>query len=87
MNFKQKIYFFSQTKTDGDQSMSEVLGGKGANIAEMCKLGLPVPPGFTLATSLCKDFLKNNKKSLGKMDIISKLDTIKTKLIEIRDQL
>ena len=55
MNFKQKIYFFSQTKTDGDQSMSEVLGGKGANIAEMCKLGLPVPPGFTLATSLCND--------------------------------
>ena len=49
MNYKQKIYFFSQTKTDGDQSMSEVLGGKGANIAEMCKLGLPVPPGFTLS--------------------------------------
>ena len=65
MNFKQKIYFFSQTKTDGDQSMSEVLGGKGANIAEMCKLGLPVPPGFTLATSLCKDFLKNKKLSIA----------------------
>jgi pyruvate,orthophosphate dikinase len=65
MNFKQKIYFFSQTKTDGDQSMSEVLGGKGANIAEMCKLGLPVPPGFTLATSLCNDFLKNKKLSMA----------------------
>ena len=65
MNFKQKIYFFSQTKTDGDQSMSGVLGGKGANIAEMCKLGLPVPPGFTLATSLCKDFLKNKKLSIA----------------------
>ena len=35
MNYKQKIYFFSQTKTDGDQSMSAILGGKGANIAEM----------------------------------------------------
>ena len=65
MNFKQKIYFFSQTKTDGDQSMSAVLGGKGANIAEMCKLGLPVPPGFTLATSLCNDFLKNKKLSIA----------------------
>tara|TARA_X000000368_G_scaffold418257_1_gene417257 strand:+ start:3387 stop:6065 length:2679 start_codon:yes stop_codon:yes gene_type:complete len=65
MNFKQKIYFFSQTKTDGDQSMPEILGGKGANLAEMCKLGLPVPPGFTLATRLCNDFLKNKKLSLS----------------------
>jgi len=65
MNFKQKIYFFSQTKTDGDQSMPEILGGKGANIAEMCKLGLPVPPGFTLATRLCNDFFKNKKLSLA----------------------
>ena len=64
MNYKQKIYFFSQTKTDGDQSMSAILGGKGANIAEMCKLGLPVPPGFTLATRLCNDFFKNKKLSI-----------------------
>ena len=59
MNNKQKIYFFSQLQTDGDQNMVDILGGKGANIAEMCKLGLPVPPGFTLATSLCSDYLKN----------------------------
>ena len=75
MNFKQKIYFFSQTKTDGDQSMSEVLGGKGANIAEMCKLGLPVPPGFTLATSLCKDFLKNKKLSIALIKNVKKYIT------------
>ena len=56
MNNKQKIYFFSQLQTDGDQNMVDILGGKGANIAEMCKLGLPVPPGFTLATSLCSDY-------------------------------
>ena len=49
MNNKQKIYFFSQLQTDGDQNMVNILGGKGANIAEMCKLGLPVPPGFTLS--------------------------------------
>ena len=65
MNYKQKIYFFSQTNTDGDQTMASILGGKGANIAEMCKLGLPVPPGFTLATSLCNDFFKNKKLSLS----------------------
>ena len=72
MNFKQKIYFFSQIKTDGDQSMSEVLGGKGANIAEMCKLGLPVPPGFTLSTSLCGDFLKHKKLSISLKNNIKK---------------
>ena len=58
MNNKQKIYFFSQLQTDGDQNMVDTLGGKGANIAEMCKLGLPVPPGFTLATVLCSEYLK-----------------------------
>ena len=72
MNFKQKIYFFSQSKTDGDQSMSETLGGKGANIAEMCKLGLPVPPGFTLATRLCNDFLKNKRLSLSLKENVKK---------------
>ena len=64
MNNKQKIYFFSQLQTDGDQHMVDILGGKGANIAEMCKLGLPVPPGFTLATSLCSDYLKKGTLTL-----------------------
>ena len=63
MNNKQKIYFFSQLQTDGDQNMVDVLGGKGANIAEMCKLGIPVPPGFTLATSLCSEYLKTKSLS------------------------
>ena len=44
--------------------MIDILGGKGANIAEMCKLGLPVPPGFTLATSLCSDYLKAKSLSI-----------------------
>ena len=61
MNNKQKIYFFSQLQTDGDQNMVNILGGKGANIAEMCKLGLPVPPGFTLTTEVCTEYYKNNK--------------------------
>ena len=65
MNNKQKIYFFSQLQTDGDQHMVDILGGKGANIAEMCKLGLPVPPGFTLATSLCSDYLKKGALTLA----------------------
>ena len=53
MAVKKKIYFFSEQKTDGRKSMSDLLGGKGANIAEMCRLGLPVPPGFTVSTEVC----------------------------------
>ncbi len=63
MAVKKKIYFFSEQKTDGRKSMSDLLGGKGANIAEMCRLGLPVPPGFTVSTEVCGEFLR--KKSLG----------------------
>ena len=70
MNVKKKIYFFSQQKTDGTKSMSDVLGGKGANIAEMCRLGLPVPPGFTISSSVCGSFLKQKQLSAAlKKDI------------------
>ena len=46
------VYIFSKEKTDGDSNMSNLLGGKGANLAEMSKLGLPVPPGFTISTEV-----------------------------------
>jgi pyruvate,orthophosphate dikinase len=42
----------------GDKSQSDLLGGKGANLAEMVKIGLPVPPGFTITTHACREFLK-----------------------------
>jgi len=47
------IYYFGGGNTEGDASMKDILGGKGANLAQMCKLGLPIPPGFTISTSLC----------------------------------
>lgn len=53
------IYYFSQPYTDGDSSMKNELGGKGANLAQMCKLGLPIPPGFTISTSLCMKYSNN----------------------------
>jgi pyruvate,orthophosphate dikinase len=46
------VYFFGR-KTDGDGTMKPLLGGKGANLAEMCRIGLPVPPGFTITTDVC----------------------------------
>ena len=55
------VYDFGK-KTDGDAKQRELLGGKGANLAEMAKIGLPVPPGFTISTEVCTYFYKNSKK-------------------------
>ena len=55
------IYSFG-VKTDGDGSMRELLGGKGANLAAMTAMGLPVPPGFTITTKVCADYHGNGKK-------------------------
>ena len=53
------IYQFSQKKTEGDKTMSHLLGGKGANLAEMSRLGINVPPGFTVTTEVCNYFIDN----------------------------
>jgi pyruvate,orthophosphate dikinase len=50
---KQHIYLFGKARTDGNGGMKPLLGGKGANLAEMCRIGLPVPPGFTITTEVC----------------------------------
>ncbi len=67
MSTSQKyVYVFSEGMADGNASMKNLLGGKGANLAEMCLLGIPVPPGFTISTEACalynergKDWLKD----------------------------
>ncbi|MAZ80747.1 MAG: pyruvate, phosphate dikinase [Rickettsiales bacterium] len=56
------VYIFGGDKTEGDASMRNLLGGKGANLAEMSNLGLPVPPGYTITTDFCDYYYKNNKK-------------------------
>lgn len=53
------VYFFSAGDTDGNAGMKNILGGKGANLAEMTALGLPVPPGFTISTEICTHFYEN----------------------------
>ena len=55
------VYAFGNGKADGDGSKKELLGGKGANLAEMTAIGLPVPPGFTLTTEVCKAYYANEK--------------------------
>jgi len=59
---KKFVYFFGNKQTEGDASQKFLLGGKGANLAEMSKIGIPVPPGFTISTEVCKYFYDNNKK-------------------------
>jgi pyruvate,orthophosphate dikinase len=56
------VYFFGNGKADGRADMKNLLGGKGANIAEMTNLDIPVPPGFTITTDVCTLYYKNNKK-------------------------
>jgi len=57
MSDRKLVYQFGPSGADGDASLKELLGGKGANLAEMCRLGLPVPPGFTITTEVCTRFL------------------------------
>ena len=64
------IYEFSSHKTDGDASLNNLLGGKGANLAEMSKLGIQVPPGFTITTEACNYFSKNKQLPDGLKDEI-----------------
>jgi pyruvate,orthophosphate dikinase len=59
---KKYVYFFGNAKADGKADMKNLLGGKGANIAEMTNLGIPVPPGFTITTEVCTLYYKNNRK-------------------------
>ncbi len=55
-------YHFGKTRCDGDGTMKALLGGKGANLAQMTKIGLPVPPGFTITTEVCTYYYSNGRK-------------------------
>ena len=61
MSATKWVYAFGGGSSEGDADMRELLGGKGANLAEMAKLGLPVPPGFTITTAVCVAYYENNK--------------------------
>jgi pyruvate,orthophosphate dikinase len=55
------VFFFGQGRADGTAAMKDVLGGKGAGLAEMTNIGIPVPPGFTIASTLCLTYLQSRK--------------------------
>jgi len=64
----KRTYFFGDGKADGTKEMKNLLGGKGANLAEMANIGLPVPPGFTITTDVCTEFYANGKKLPKELD-------------------
>ena len=59
---EKRVYFFGNGKAEGNAKMKELLGGKGANLAEMTNLGVPVPPGFTIATKVCQEYYNTGGK-------------------------
>lgn len=65
MSAKKFVYFFGNGKAEGDGKDKNLLGGKGAGLAEMTNLGIPVPPGFTITTEACIEYQKNHKYPEG----------------------
>lgn len=59
---KKFVYFYGGGKAEGKGTMKEILGGKGAGLAEMTNIGISVPAGFTLTTEVCDQYYKNKKK-------------------------
>ena len=67
------VYYFGQTRTEGDATMKALLGGKGANLADMTSIGLPVPAGFTITTETCAAYYKAGQQSpYGLMNEVNK---------------
>ncbi|MFA6250243.1 MAG: pyruvate, phosphate dikinase [Candidatus Shapirobacteria bacterium] len=65
MKTKQYVYFFGEGKAEGNASQKAILGGKGAGLAEMTNLGVPVPAGFTISTEVCKEYWDNVNQKLN----------------------
>src|SRR5208283_3284106 len=81
---KKWVYFFGAGKAEGDGEWRDLLGGKGAGLAEMTKIGLPVPAGFTISTEACDHFYKNGKKYPGELkkqvaDSVARLEKVTKK--------
>ncbi|MBU0478889.1 pyruvate, phosphate dikinase [bacterium] len=75
------VYFFGDGKAEGNTGMKNLLGGKGANLAEMSNLSIPVPPGFTISTEMCDIYYKNNRNYPSELesqmkDAMSKVEGI-----------
>ncbi len=77
----RRVFSFGDGRADGRVGMRDLLGGKGANLAEMSRLGIPVPPGFTISTQVCGEFQKSGRLSRAiKSDILTALTRVERSL-------
>ena len=60
----KRVYTFGNKEAEGNGKMRELLGGKGANLAEMNLIGIPVPPGFTITTEVCTEYYAHGKEAV-----------------------
>ena len=77
----KRVYTFGNGKAEGKATMRNLLGGKGANLAEMNLIGVPVPPGFTITTDVCSEYFKLGKDkvvSLLKQDVENAISGVET---------
>src|SRR4029450_5418279 len=65
---RKRIYRFERGKAEGRAAWKELLGGKGGNLAEMAGMGIPGPPGFTITTEVCVEFMRSGRVAEGLMD-------------------
>ena len=80
---KPRVYKFGDKQADGNSKMKNLLGGKGANLAEMSSIGIPVPPGFTITTEVCTEY-----NLLGKEAIVEMIrDEIEASIANIESQM
>src|SRR5580704_17907692 len=79
----QYVYFFGGGKADGNGKMKDELGGKGAGLAEMTYAGLPVPPGFTIQTEACREYMRQSAVS---SDVDRQMEEALKRLEELQGQ-
>src|SRR3954447_8127680 len=79
---KKYVYSFGRDGAEGNKDMKDTLGGKGANLAEMCNTGVPVPPGFTVSTEVCNIYFNNNRQVPPEVD-----EQIKKSLAKVEKEL
>src|SRR6266702_8138305 len=77
------VYFFGAGKADGNGKMKDELGGKGAGLAEMTNAGLPVPPGFTIQTEACREYMRTGSAS---PEVESEMEAALRRLEELQGQ-
>ena len=78
---EKRVYIFGNGKAEGRADMRNLLGGKGANLAEMNLIGVPVPPGFTITTDVCNEYFEKGKEevvNLLKKDVETSVKHIET---------